>query len=89
MNKAVIIRPATPDKFFYEVSMDEAARSRRLIANDLWQAVERNELQLHYQVQKAVNSLVCDGLAMAQRDQVICVAAQLPKVAMGVGPMDF
>lgn len=39
---------------FYEVSMDEAARSRRLIANDLWQAVERKELQLHYQVQKAV-----------------------------------
>jgi diguanylate cyclase (GGDEF)-like protein/PAS domain S-box-containing protein len=41
---------------FYEVSMDEAARSRRLIANDLWQAVERDELQLHYQVQKAVTS---------------------------------
>ncbi|WP_439629742.1 bifunctional diguanylate cyclase/phosphodiesterase [Shinella sp.] len=41
---------------FYEVSMDEAARSRRLIANDLWQAVERKELQLHYQVQKAVTS---------------------------------
>ncbi|WP_411033250.1 EAL domain-containing protein [Shinella sp. BYT-45] len=41
---------------FYEVSMDEAARSRRLIANDLWQAVERGELQLHYQVQKAVHS---------------------------------
>lgn len=41
---------------FYEVSMDEAARSRRMIANDLWQAVERNELQLHYQVQKAVTS---------------------------------
>ena len=41
---------------FYEVSMDEAARSRRLIANDLWQAVEREELQLHYQVQKAVTS---------------------------------
>ncbi|MGD9478280.1 bifunctional diguanylate cyclase/phosphodiesterase [Shinella sp. G-2] len=41
---------------FYEVSMDEAARSRRLIANDLWQAVERKELQLHYQVQKAVHS---------------------------------
>lgn len=41
---------------FYEVSMDEAARSRRLIANDLWQAVERQELQLHYQVQKAVTS---------------------------------
>ena len=41
---------------FYEVSMDEAARSRRLIANDLWQAVDRKELQLHYQVQKAVHS---------------------------------
>jgi diguanylate cyclase (GGDEF)-like protein/PAS domain S-box-containing protein len=41
---------------FYEVSMDEAARSRRLVANDLWQAVERNELALHYQVQKAVTS---------------------------------
>jgi diguanylate cyclase (GGDEF)-like protein/PAS domain S-box-containing protein len=41
---------------FYEVSMDEAARSRRLIANDLWQAVEREELELHYQVQKAVTS---------------------------------
>ena len=41
---------------FYEVSMDEAARNRRLIANDLWQAVEREELQLHYQVQKAVTS---------------------------------
>jgi diguanylate cyclase (GGDEF)-like protein/PAS domain S-box-containing protein len=40
---------------FYEVSMDEAARSRRLVANDLWVAIERNELQLHYQVQKAVN----------------------------------
>ncbi|MDR6756249.1 diguanylate cyclase (GGDEF)-like protein/PAS domain S-box-containing protein [Mycoplana sp. BE70] len=41
---------------FYEVSMDEAARSRRLIAKDLWLAIERNELQLHYQVQKAVDS---------------------------------
>jgi diguanylate cyclase (GGDEF)-like protein/PAS domain S-box-containing protein len=41
---------------FYEVSMDEAARSRRLIATDLWYAVERNELQLYYQVQKSVQS---------------------------------
>ena len=41
------------------------------------------------QVQKAVNSLVCDGLAMAQLDQVICVAAHLPKFAMGVCRMDF
>ncbi|MDX3925661.1 MAG: EAL domain-containing protein [Shinella sp.] len=41
---------------FYEVSMDEAARRRRLIANDLWMAAERNELHLHYQVQKSVNT---------------------------------
>jgi diguanylate cyclase (GGDEF)-like protein/PAS domain S-box-containing protein len=41
---------------FYEVSMDEAARRRRLIANDLWQAVRRDELELHYQVQKAVHT---------------------------------
>ncbi len=41
---------------FYEVSMDEAARRRRLIANDLWQAIGRNELELHYQVQKAVDT---------------------------------
>ena len=41
---------------FYEVSMDEAARSRRIIATDLWQAVAREELQLHYQVQKAVST---------------------------------
>ncbi|PTM98374.1 bifunctional diguanylate cyclase/phosphodiesterase [Mycoplana dimorpha] len=41
---------------FYEVSMDEAARDRRLIATDLWYAIERKELQLYYQVQKAVQS---------------------------------
>ena len=41
---------------FYEVSMDEAARGRRLIASDLWQVVSREELQLHYQVQKSVSS---------------------------------
>ncbi|QRM54461.1 EAL domain-containing protein [Sinorhizobium sp. BG8] len=39
---------------FYEVSMDDVARRRRMMANDLWLAVERGELQLHYQVQKSV-----------------------------------
>ena len=39
---------------FYEVSMDEAARSRRALANDLWDAVEKRQLTLHYQVQKSV-----------------------------------
>lgn len=41
---------------FYEVSMDEAARGRRALANDLWEAVERSELALHYQVQKSVTT---------------------------------
>ncbi|AUX75398.1 bifunctional diguanylate cyclase/phosphodiesterase [Sinorhizobium fredii] len=41
---------------FYEVSMDEAARGRRALANDLWEAVEKNQLALHYQVQKSVTS---------------------------------
>ncbi|MBD9622110.1 EAL domain-containing protein [Ensifer sp. ENS06] len=41
---------------FYEVSMDEAARQRRALANDLWDAVEKKQLALHYQVQKSVMS---------------------------------
>lgn len=39
---------------FYEADMDETARSRRALANDLWAAIDRNELHLHYQVQKSV-----------------------------------
>ena len=39
---------------FYEAEMDETARSRRALANDLWAAIDRNELHLHYQVQKSV-----------------------------------
>jgi diguanylate cyclase (GGDEF)-like protein/PAS domain S-box-containing protein len=39
---------------FYEAAMDEAARSRRALANDLWASIDRNELHLHYQVQKSV-----------------------------------
>ncbi|MCK3775727.1 EAL domain-containing protein [Ensifer sesbaniae] len=39
---------------FYEVSMDEAARQRRALANDLWDAVDKKQLALHYQVQKSV-----------------------------------
>ncbi len=41
---------------FYEVAMDEAARDRRNIASDLWSAIERRELHLHYQVQKSVST---------------------------------
>ncbi len=39
---------------FYEESMDEASRDRRRLARDLWTAIERDQMYLHYQVQKSV-----------------------------------
>ncbi|WP_411195725.1 EAL domain-containing protein [Rhizobium sp.] len=41
---------------FYEADMDETARHRRALANDLWASIDRNELHLHYQVQKSVRT---------------------------------
>jgi diguanylate cyclase (GGDEF)-like protein/PAS domain S-box-containing protein len=41
---------------FYEGAMDEAARERRSLATDLWQAVEKKQFHLHYQVQKSVST---------------------------------
>ncbi|MBB4234219.1 bifunctional diguanylate cyclase/phosphodiesterase [Rhizobium esperanzae] len=41
---------------FYEAAMDETARRRRALANDLWACIDRNELHLHYQVQKSVST---------------------------------
>ena len=41
---------------FYEGAMDEAARERRALAHDLWEAVEEKQFHLHYQVQKSVSS---------------------------------
>ncbi|ARQ58840.1 UNVERIFIED_ORG: diguanylate cyclase (GGDEF)-like protein/PAS domain S-box-containing protein [Rhizobium etli] len=41
---------------FYEAAMDETARHRRALANDLWASIHRNELHLHYQVQKSVRT---------------------------------
>ncbi|MDF3152724.1 EAL domain-containing protein [Mesorhizobium sp. XAP10] len=41
---------------FYESAMDETARARRALATDLRQAIERDELSLHYQVQTSVQS---------------------------------
>ncbi|MDK4731416.1 EAL domain-containing protein [Rhizobium sp. CNPSo 3490] len=41
---------------FYEAAMDETARHRRALANDLWASIDRNELHLHYQVQKSVRT---------------------------------
>ncbi|MBP8232408.1 MAG: EAL domain-containing protein [Rhizorhabdus sp.] len=39
---------------YYEQSMDDIARARRMIANDLREAIGRGELSLAYQVQKDV-----------------------------------
>ncbi len=41
---------------FYEPKLDEAARDRRSLANDLRHAVERGQFELHYQVQTAVTT---------------------------------
>ncbi|MFN4100939.1 MAG: EAL domain-containing protein [Pararhodobacter sp.] len=39
---------------FYDPSMDEAVRIRKTLANDLRLAIERDELDLHFQVQLSV-----------------------------------
>ncbi len=41
---------------FYEAGMDEKMRARRTLADDLRQALARNELALHYQVQTLVST---------------------------------
>ena len=41
---------------FYEAAMDEHARRRRSLAKDLWASIDRNQLHLHYQVQKSVRT---------------------------------
>lgn len=47
---------ATEDICFYESSMDERVRARRVLANDLRDAVKKNELALHYQVQTSIST---------------------------------
>ena len=46
---------------FYEQGMDEAVRARRVIANDLREAIDRGELSLAYQVQKDVTTEAITG----------------------------
>jgi diguanylate cyclase (GGDEF)-like protein/PAS domain S-box-containing protein len=41
---------------YYEQGMDEAARARRMLANDLREAIPRQELSMAYQVQRSVTS---------------------------------
>jgi diguanylate cyclase (GGDEF)-like protein/PAS domain S-box-containing protein len=52
---------------FYEVAMDEAARSRRALANDLWAAIEKKQFHLHYQVQKSVTTGAITGYEVLLR----------------------
>ena len=46
---------------FYERGMDEAVRARRVIANDLREAIGRDELSIAYQVQKDVTTEAITG----------------------------
>ena len=49
-------RSVTQNVCFYEAAMDEASRERRTMAHDLWDALDRNEFHLTYQVQKNIRT---------------------------------
>jgi EAL domain-containing protein (putative c-di-GMP-specific phosphodiesterase class I) len=42
---------SAPGPCYYDAELDQAVRDRRELAGDLRQAVDRNELEVHYQVQ--------------------------------------
>jgi len=46
----------TQNVCFYEQAMDEAVRANRTLANDLRDAVDNGQLDLHYQVQTSVST---------------------------------
>lgn len=52
---------------YYEQEMDEAARQRRAMAKDLWDAVESNGFHLAYQVQKSVTTGLTTGYEVLLR----------------------
>jgi diguanylate cyclase (GGDEF)-like protein len=52
---------------FYEKQMDEAARDRRALSADLRLAIERNELELHYQIQSEVQTGKTSGYEVLLR----------------------
>ena len=41
---------------YYDQALDEAVRDRRELANDLRQAIDNDELDVHYQVQASVTT---------------------------------
>ncbi|HTU09281.1 MAG TPA: EAL domain-containing protein [Allosphingosinicella sp.] len=52
---------SAPGPCYYESNLDEAIRERREIANDLRLAIERDQLELHYQLQASVVSREITG----------------------------
>jgi diguanylate cyclase (GGDEF)-like protein len=44
----------SPAPCFYDSGLDETIRERRELANDLRMAIERNQLEMHYQLQASV-----------------------------------
>jgi diguanylate cyclase (GGDEF)-like protein len=52
---------------FYESEMDEAARERASLANDLRKAIELGQLELHYQVQHHIPSGTITGYEVLLR----------------------
>lgn len=49
-------RSVTQNVCFYEAAMDEVSRERRAMARDLWEALDREEFHLTYQVQKNIRT---------------------------------
>jgi EAL domain-containing protein (putative c-di-GMP-specific phosphodiesterase class I) len=47
--------------------MDEVARGRRNLANDLWAATDNGEMHLHYQIQKSVATGMTTGYEVLLR----------------------
>lgn len=52
---------------YYEPTMDEISRDRRNLSLDLRSAIERNELELHYQVQKSIADDTISGYEVLLR----------------------
>lgn len=50
-----------PAPCFYDAQLDEAIRERRELANDLRVAIDRSELELHYQVQTSITTQEVTG----------------------------
>lgn len=54
---------------YYESSMDEAERARRMLGQDIWKAMEEGQFFLHFQVQRAAGSNVLTGYEVLLRWQ--------------------